>query len=356
MQIDLVESNVLATLQQLKRELMCLRQLAERTTYSQIAQQYTNRLQQLSDKHRERKRERDRKRTQYQTTLAGETLTNALNALKRESQQDSLERRRLKQEREKTLMPLTEEIAQAEQQIQLLKQQYDTISRQWSAYLQATYAREHCGREQSLSILYQDDALIVVDKPADLLSVPGRRYHLQDSVLCRLRCQLSDYDFLQVAHRLDQATSGILVLAVSPETHKALGQQFAKHQVCKTYEAILRRPVSLAEGVIELPLWSNPDDRPRQSVNADYGKPSVTHFKVLQAGENPRVEFVPHTGRTHQLRVHAAHPQGLNSPIVGDVLYGQPNQTGRLCLHGKSIRLIHPITQKRLHFTSEVPF
>ena len=174
--------------------------------------------------------------------------------------------------------------------------------------------------------------------------------------MSRLRHQLPEYDFLQVVHRLDQATSGILVLATCPSAHKALGQQFAEHQVYKTYEAILSCSISVTAGVIELPLWSNPDERPRQSVHVEYGKPSVTHFKVLQAGERPRVQFVPHTGRTHQLRLHAAHPQGLNSPIVGDSLYGPPNQAERLHLHATSLQLIHPVTQKRLQFTSEVPF
>ncbi|MEM1238481.1 MAG: RluA family pseudouridine synthase, partial [Cyanobacteria bacterium P01_H01_bin.26] len=207
-----------------------------------------------------------------------------------------------------------------------------------------------------LTILHQDEALIVVDKPAGLLSVPGRRYHLQDSVLSRLRYQLPEYSFLQAVHRLDRDTSGVLVLATSPSVHGALGRQFAQHQVRKTYEAILTRPVTRATGTVELPLWSNPDERPRQSVDTAYGKPSITKFQVLQAGSYPRIRFVPCTGRTHQLRVHAAHAQGLNSPILGDSLYGQPNPTERLYLHATSLQLIHPVTQKCLTFTSQTPF
>lgn len=207
-----------------------------------------------------------------------------------------------------------------------------------------------------LPIVYQDEGLIVVDKPAGLLSVPGRRYHRQDSVLSRLRHRLNQ-DFLQVVHRLDQATSGILVLALSPSVHKALSQQFAQHQVHKTYEAILTRPIEADTGTIDLPLWSDPAKRPEQSVSAEHGKPSVTQFQVVQTGQHTRVKFIPKTGRTHQLRVHAAHPQGLNAPIKGDALYGQePDPTERLHLHAASLELIHPVTQKQLHLTSNVPF
>ncbi|MEO0739663.1 MAG: pseudouridine synthase, partial [Cyanobacteria bacterium J06649_12] len=150
-------------------------------------------------------------------------------------------------------------------------------------------------------------------------------------------------------------------MALSPSkiNHKIsvkVGQQFAKYQVCKTYEAILRRPMTKMTGVIELPLWSNPNERPRQSINAEYGKPSVTYLEVLQTGENPRVKFIPHTGRTHQLRVHAADPQGLNSPILGDSLYGQPYQSERLHLHASSLEFVHPVSQNQVRFTSDTPF
>ncbi|MEM8612994.1 MAG: RluA family pseudouridine synthase [Cyanobacteria bacterium P01_H01_bin.105] len=441
-QILLAEIYTLARLDQLKYELIALKQLPERGAYEAVMQQYADQLKQLVDCHRQRKESRDRNRTHYHKTLQGEALAKALSNLKRESQQDSFERRHLKQERNQALAPLAKDIAQAEQHIENLKQQYATLSRQWQIQLQAVYAAERVGREAELeldiltdsiigvplntlcqrpaakllhyaaihqleplamaefwwgdsesdyqsgqfytdspenckilmnisqlsvlpktaadipplNILYQDKTLIVVEKPAGLLSVPGRRYHQQDSVLSRLRCQLPDSAFLQTVHRLDQATSGLLVLATSPSAHKALGQQFSQRQVRKTYEAILSCPIVLESGTIELPLWSNPDDRPKQSVDATRGKPSVTYFQILQAGDQPRIRFVPHTGRTHQLRVHAAHPQGLNSPILGDSLYGQIGQIERLHLHATSIQFIHPVTQKHLKFTNDAPF
>lgn len=353
----LVESKILTTLDQLKQQLIQLSQLPAQTIYGQISQQYALQLQQLGVKYREKKERRDRKRNHYYNTLQGEALTNALDALKRESQQDSIERRHLKQKRNQELAPFAETIAQTEQQIKQLKKQYTRLSQQWQMQMQTAYGVEQTATNTPpLPILYQDEALIVVDKPAGLLSVPGRRYRQQDSVLSRLRWQLPNCDFLQVVHRLDQATSGILVLATSPNAHKALGQQFAQHQVCKTYEAILSRPITKTAGVIDLPLWGNPNERPRQSVNAEYGKTSMTHFEVLQTGQYPRVKFVPKTGRTHQLRVHAAHLQGLNSPIVGDSLYGQPHLTERLHLHATGLEFVHPATQKDFQLKSDVPF
>lgn len=356
--IELVERHTLTKLAQLKEKLIALKELPLWDAYGQMVQHYGVELAQMAELHRQRKESRDRKRNQYHTTLQGESLAKALDQLKKESQQDSIEHRHLKQKRDQELAPIAETIAQTKQQIRQLKQQYTTLSQQWRVNMQMAYAAEWSHSAiPPLSILYQDDALIVVDKPAGLLSVPGRRYRQYDSVLSRLRWQLSNPDFLQVVHRLDQATSGILVLALSPTVHKALGQQFAQHQVCKTYEAILSGPMDKSAGVIDLPLWGNPDERPKQSVNARYGKPSVTHFEVLQTGENPRVKFIPYTGRTHQLRIHAAHPQGLNSPILGDVLYGKSSdQTEHLYLHATSLEFVHPVTGKRSQFKSHVPF
>ncbi|MEA5465209.1 RluA family pseudouridine synthase [Leptothoe sp. PORK10 BA2] len=447
-QMALVEPQILAQLSQLKHELMALHQLPGRLVYGQVygqmVERYAIQLQQLAASHRGRKQGRDRSRTHYCNTLQGAALTQALADLNRESQQDGIERRRLKQERDQVLAPLVQAMAQTDQKIKELKQQYTTLAKQWQTQMQLAYAAEQSGdgwrigdgdwpaglrrhikvdlldrasakllhyavahrlkplamaefwwgypqgeyspgefygaspedcqalmdivhmssqpqpTPPPLTLLYQDETLIVVDKPAGLLSVPGRPYHLQDSVLSRLRHQLPGKAFLQVVHRLDQATSGILVLAASSMAHAALGQQFSSHQVRKTYEAILSRPVDRAAGMVELPLWGNPAESPRQSVSATHGKPSVTQFQVLQNGEHPRVQFVPQTGRTHQIRLHAAHSDGLNSPILGDPLYGdQPVQghlSERLHLHAIALELIHPVTQEPLRFKSNVPF
>ncbi|MGD1899120.1 MAG: RluA family pseudouridine synthase [Phormidesmis sp.] len=216
-----------------------------------------------------------------------------------------------------------------------------------------------------LPIIYQDQHLIVINKPGGLLSVPGRRYALQDSVLSRLHYQLPAQPFLQAVHRLDQATSGLLVVATSAHVHSTLSQQFAQRQINKTYEAILSRPITKLQnqdcGTLALPIWSNPEDRPKQTVNFKQGKPSRTDFKILTSGQQPRVKFTPHTGRTHQLRVHAAHPKGLDSPILGDTLYGKATNKEsfsqvRLHLHATSLEFAHPVSQKPLSFHSKAPF
>ncbi|HEY9860385.1 MAG TPA: RluA family pseudouridine synthase, partial [Candidatus Obscuribacterales bacterium] len=210
---------------------------------------------------------------------------------------------------------------------------------------------------ESLTILYEDEWLIAVNKPAGLLSVPGRYRDRQDSILSRLRYLLPDGASLLPIHRLDQETSGILVLARDPETHRQLSQQFQARQVQKVYEAVLAGLVAREQGVIKLPLWGDPCDRPYQKVDWQQGKPSITRFRVMRReGEHTRLEFFPITGRTHQLRVHAADPQGLGIPILGDRLYGYSADVSRLHLHARKLRLQHPYSGKTLHLKSETPF
>ncbi|MEM6838276.1 MAG: pseudouridine synthase [Cyanobacteria bacterium P01_C01_bin.120] len=225
--------------------------------------------------------------------------------------------------------------------------------------LSATILTE-AGPRSPVSVLYEDEALLVIDKPSGLLSVPGRTSNLQDSVVSRLRGQRPHEQYLAAVHRIDQGTSGILVVAKTAAAHRALHQQFAQRQVQKTYEAVLSRPIVAARGLIELPLWRDPRDRPKTCVHYQYGKPSQTTYELLAASDRPRLRFIPHTGRTHQLRVHAAHPQGLDSPILGDPLYGADNNTEdpapRLHLHARAIRLTHPTTNQTLEITSQVPF
>jgi tRNA pseudouridine32 synthase / 23S rRNA pseudouridine746 synthase len=207
-------------------------------------------------------------------------------------------------------------------------------------------------------ILYQDQWMIIVNKPAGLLSVPGRSRDRQDSVLSQLRCSLPDGMNLRPVHRLDQETSGILVLARNLEIYRSLSQQFQQRRVQKVYEAILAGTPSLpSQGVINLPLWGDPTHRPYQTVDWQRGKPSITEYQVLSQSEHTtRVEFKPKTGRTHQLRVHSADPQGLGAWILGDRLYGCHAGADRLYLHAKELRLWHPQLERSLPITVATPF
>ncbi|XWK88315.1 MAG: RluA family pseudouridine synthase [Phormidium sp.] len=210
---------------------------------------------------------------------------------------------------------------------------------------------------ENLEILYEDEWLIAVNKPAGLLSVPGRYSYNQDSVISRLRQLLPDGMSLTAVHRLDQETSGILLLARHRESYRQLSQQFEQKQVRKVYEAVLSGVLLIDKGVIDLPLWGNPENRPLQTVNWQVGKPSVTHFQVIsREGNYTRVEFFPVTGRTHQIRVHAADEQGLGMVILGDRLYGCNANVNRLHLHAKEICFHHPHLGESLSIQAKTPF
>ncbi|MBF2007194.1 MAG: RluA family pseudouridine synthase, partial [Chlorogloeopsis fritschii C42_A2020_084] len=210
---------------------------------------------------------------------------------------------------------------------------------------------------QTLPIIYEDEWLIAVNKPPGLLSVPGRYRDRQDSVQSRLRHLLPDGMALLAVHRLDRETSGILLLARNLQTYRQLTQQFQQRQVHKVYEAILSGSVAIEKGAIELPLWGDPQQRPYQKVDWQHGKPSVTHFQVIATESNQtRVEFIPLTGRTHQIRVHAADPQGLGVPILGDRLYGCHADTNRLHLHARELRCNHPQSGQTLYLRVQTPF
>lgn len=191
-------------------------------------------------------------------------------------------------------------------------------------------------------VLFEDGYLMVVHKPAGLLSVPGKND--EPSV--------ESYTHAKAVHRLDQDTSGLLVLAKTPEVYTALQAYFQRRDILKRYEAILQSSIAdiQSEGTISLPLLPDPYDRPRQMVNIAHGKPAITRYRIREqrADGTVLVDFFPLTGRTHQLRVHAAHPDGLNAPIVGDRLYGTPAQ--RLMLHAAEITFVHPITKEEMHF------
>ncbi|MGE5659542.1 MAG: pseudouridine synthase [Actinomycetota bacterium] len=209
----------------------------------------------------------------------------------------------------------------------------------------------------TLPILYEDRWLIAVNKPAGLLSVPGRYRDRQDSVLSRLRHELPDGMALMAVHRLDQETSGILLLARDRQTYRQVTQQFQQRQVRKVYEAVLSGLVAPEQGEINLPLWGDPMLRPSQQVDEQRGKPSVTYFWVMARAEGyTRVELVPLTGRTHQLRVHAADRRGLGIPILGDRLYGCQAAATRLHLHARELHFEHPQFGETVHLQAVTPF
>jgi tRNA pseudouridine32 synthase/23S rRNA pseudouridine746 synthase len=204
-----------------------------------------------------------------------------------------------------------------------------------------------------LRILYEDDFLIIIDKPSGLLSVPGRSD--LDSAEDRLALREGKGAYIKAIHRLDMGTSGILMFAKSPEILAAMQSQFAKNRVSKTYEALLDGIPKALEGIITLPLRLNLDHRPHQMVCFEHGKKTHTEFNVLEfKDKKTRIEFYPKTGRTHQLRVHAAHPMGLNCAIVGDELYGI--SSNRLHLHAKEIECWHPVINQPMKISCKTPF
>ena len=208
---------------------------------------------------------------------------------------------------------------------------------------------------QALPILYEDKWIIAVNKPTGLLSVPGRTSDRQHSVLSQLRRDRSES--LVPVHRLDQDTSGVLLLARDRQTQRQLSQQFQQRQVHKVYEAVLAGGVAIDRGTIDLPLWSDPSDRPYQKVDWQRGKPSQTQFRVLdRTATQTRIELIPITGRTHQLRVHAADANGLGAAIVGDRLYGDRVSQTRLRLHAKTLLFQHPQSGEAIELQTEVPF
>lgn len=438
--VALEESRTLVQLEELKQALIALQQIPERKQYAVLAQDFEDRLKLLATDHAQRKQERQKQREHFTQTLTNEALTLALDCLDEQSRQDGIARRKLKQERDATLKPLQAAIKQADQQMQCLRQQRKTISRQLQAQLHASYyltnfagetrllqelapsglptgtgeccapkllhyaatqnlkplamaefwwgmpsikgdkvpgefyeaCVERCqpimgfllsGLSQAqptstlkISILYEDKWLIAVNKPPGMLSVPGRYSDRQDSVLLRLRHLLSEDTTLSTLHRLDQDTSGILLLSRNAQAYQDLSQQFQQRQIQKTYEAVLGGMVATKSGTINLPIWSDTTDRPHQKIDWERGKPSITKFLLLsQVGGYTRVELNPITGRTHQLRLHTAHPQGLGTPILGDRLYGGL-EASRLHLHAKELCFKHPQSQEWVCLQSEVPF
>jgi tRNA pseudouridine32 synthase/23S rRNA pseudouridine746 synthase len=206
---------------------------------------------------------------------------------------------------------------------------------------------------KELPIIYEDDYLLVVNKPAEFLSVPGKT--IIDSVQTRIHHKYPLATGPLLVHRLDMSTSGIILIAKKKDIHESLQKQFLKRSVEKRYIALLQGYVKSSQGEIKLPLRVDLEDRPRQLVCYEHGKHALTKYEVLERTKgHTRLYFYPHTGRTHQLRVHAAHVSGLNAPIIGDDLYGQ--KSDRLYLHAEYLSFWHPITKERMEITCPPPF
>ena len=354
------EQQLLQTIDRLKAEWLELYHAPQRECLTTLSKQWDKEWNQLQAEQRERKLNRDLIRS----TLSLEDKAQH-QQLTHQSQNDSLERRQFKARQHEALTDLTWIVTSYDERIQAIQQTRKSLSRQLLDLLQQVSLTP---LSHPFTILYEDAQLLVIDKPAGLLSVPGRTSDRQDSVQRYLqqanyphtdhqnqssKHQSSNFKITAI-HRLDQDTSGILLLAKDPTTLQTLQQQFERRQVQKTYEAILEPNLNTTQicysGIIDLPLWGDPENRPYQQVNYICGRQAITQFQILPNGDRTtstpgvRIQFTPLTGRSHQLRVHAASPSGLNNPILGDRLYGTQsgNQcSDRLYLHATSCVITH---------------
>ncbi|MDZ4818158.1 MAG: RluA family pseudouridine synthase [Planctomycetota bacterium] len=209
-----------------------------------------------------------------------------------------------------------------------------------------------------LPILHLDDALILLDKPSGLLSVPGKGAENADNLATRVQAQFAD---ALVVHRLDRDTSGLLLMARGLESQRHLSAQFERREVTKCYIAevfgSVQKQTGSQSGTIDLPLVKDFENPPRHKVDHIHGRVAVTHWRVLSSTENgDRLELIPETGRSHQLRVHLSH---IGHPILGDNLYAPEavrSLAPRLCLHAHELQFVHPVTGELVHFMSPVPF
>lgn len=212
---------------------------------------------------------------------------------------------------------------------------------------------QNLSENKKIEIVYEDDVIVIINKPADLLSVPGKK--ITDSVFTRMKKRFPNATGPLIVHRLDMATSGLLIITKTKDANKMVQNQFIERSVKKRYIALLDGIIDKNEGTIDLPLRVDLDDRPRQLMCYEHGKKGITKWKVLERKNNTtRIQFYPITGRTHQLRVHASHSLGLNTPIIGDDLYGK--KRNRLHLHAEFIEFIHPSTKEKISFTVQPEF
>ncbi len=206
---------------------------------------------------------------------------------------------------------------------------------------------------KDISVVYDDEYLVLINKPAEFLSVPGKQ--IKDSVYQRVKDMFPKANGPLIVHRLDMSTSGLMILAKNEDIYKDLQSQFIKRTIKKRYVALLDGIIEENEGFIDFPLRVDLDDRPRQLVCYEHGKTAQTRWQKIEVKDNKtKVYFYPITGRTHQLRVHASHELGLKTPIVGDDLYGK--KANRLHLHAEQLTFVHPISKKEMTFTVEAEF
>jgi tRNA pseudouridine32 synthase/23S rRNA pseudouridine746 synthase len=211
-----------------------------------------------------------------------------------------------------------------------------------------------------MTIIYQDQHIVVVDKPSGFLSVPGRGIEKIDSVAHRISTIIPGCIDQPAVHRLDMDTSGLLVLALTKEAHRNLSKQFQDRLPEKEYTALLEGTLSEElgnRGTITLPFRLDVENRPYQIHDEIHGKMGTSHWRRISVENGiTRIHFQPITGRTHQLRIHSAHPKGLGLPILDDPLYGNGQDPGKMKLHATKLSIDHPDTGERLTFTSPAPF
>lgn len=216
------------------------------------------------------------------------------------------------------------------------------------------------GEADAVRVVGLGQRWVVIDKPAGLLSVPGRGEDKQDCAASRVQAMFPHATGPLTVHRLDMDTSGLMVFALSPLAHGKLSRQFQLRKTTKRYTAVLEGAVEGETGEVDLPLFVDWPNRPRQQVDYILGKPALTQWRVVaRDGGRTRVEMTPITGRSHQLRVHAATPRdegGIGSPIVGDVLYGNPEGEPRMLLHASHLAFWDPLLGTQVEIESEAPF
>jgi tRNA pseudouridine32 synthase/23S rRNA pseudouridine746 synthase len=219
--------------------------------------------------------------------------------------------------------------------------------------MEANPFQENPAEGKDIEIVYEDEVLAIINKPAEFLSVPGKI--ISDSVYQRVKKLYPKATGPLIVHRLDMSTSGLMLIAKNEETYVKLQSQFIKRTIKKRYVALLDGVLEANEGFIDLPLRVDLDDRPRQLVCYEHGKQAQTKWEVIEIKDDKtRVYFYPITGRTHQLRVHSSHEMGLKTPIVGDDLYGK--KENGLHLHAEQITFFHPISMEEISIQKNAPF